>query len=149
MPELRVETMLERSAAADLARNTLARIPTLFGRLVYLASLRDAHSGMYRHHGLAARFGREQSRQAFLQHHEATFQEWLRLSLAEKRDDLFQFLADLEDPKPAVIEHWMKVRPYKAYIPASARESERELFFAEFEVLVEALRCEDSDSRRA
>ncbi len=149
MPQFRVKAMLERSAAADLAKNTLSRIPTLFGRLVYLASLRDAHSGVYRHHGLASRFGREESRQAFLQHHEAAFQEWLRLSLDEKCEDLSEFLAGLEDPRPAVLHHWIKVRPYRTYIPASARESERELFFAEFEVLVEALRCADSDSRRA
>lgn len=141
--------MLERSAAADLAKNTLSRIATLFGRLYYLASLRDAHSGIYRHHGFSSRFGREESRQAFVYHHEAVFQEWLRLSLDEKREDLSQFLSGLEDPQPAVLEHWAKVPSYKAYIPASARESERELFFAEFEVLVEVLRCEDSDSRRA
>ena len=29
----------DRSAAADLWRNTLSQIPTTFGRLIYLASL--------------------------------------------------------------------------------------------------------------
>jgi hypothetical protein len=46
--------MLERSATADLFKNTLSRIPTLFGRLAYLASLRDSNSGIYRHYGLAS-----------------------------------------------------------------------------------------------
>jgi hypothetical protein len=136
--------MLERSAAADVSKNTLSRIPTLFGRLIYLASLRDANSGVYRHHGLASIFGREETRLALTQHHEAVFQEWLGRPLAEKLDDLSEYLASLEDPRRLVIENWSRVAAYRAYIPASARESERELFFAEFEILVETLRCSDS-----
>jgi hypothetical protein len=121
----------------------------VFGRLSYLASLRDAHSGVYRHHGMASRFGREECRQAFLHHHESVFQEWLRLPLADKHQDLLEFLDGLEDPRRAVVEHWSKVRVYRAYIPASALERERELFFAEFELLAETIRCSESDSRRA
>ena len=36
---------LERGATADLLRNTLSQIPSLFGRLVYLCSLRDQKKG--------------------------------------------------------------------------------------------------------
>lgn len=135
--------MLERSAAADLSKNTLARIPTLIGRLIYLASLRDPNSGIYRHHGLASIFGRDESRLALSQHHQTVFSEWLTLPLAEKRDQLTEYLEALEDPRKMVIEHWARVRAYRSYIPASARESERELFFAEIEVLLETFRCSD------
>ena len=144
MPQFRPKATLQRSAVADVSKNTLARIPTLFGRLIYLASLRDSNSGIYRHHGLAALFGREESRIALLQHHEAVFQEWLALPLAGKQEDLSEYLTGLEDSRRLVLEHWRKVATYRAYIPASARESERELFFAEFEVLAETLRCADS-----
>lgn len=144
MPQFRPKAILERSAVADVSKNTLARIPTLFGRLIYLASLRDSNSGVYRHHGLAVLFGREESRVALQQHHEAAFQEWLALPLDGKQEDLSEYLKGLEDSRHMVLEHWRKVASYRAYIPASARESERELFFAEFEVLAEALRCADS-----
>ncbi len=152
MSQFRAKTMLERSAASDLAKNTLARIPTVFGRLVYLASLRDPISGSYRHHGLASIFGREESRKALSQHHQAVFLEWLNLHLTAKRDDVTEYLNGLEDPRQVVIDHWVKVRGYRAYIPASACESERELFFAEFDVVLAALRCagpsEDSPAIR-
>jgi hypothetical protein len=138
--------MLERSAAADISKNTLARIPTLCGRLIYLASLRDGNSGIYQHHGLASIFGREESRLALGQLHEAVFREWLKRPLAAKLDDLAEYLNSLEEPRRLIIQHWRKVPTYRAYIPASARESERELFFTEFEVLVETLGCSDSDA---
>jgi hypothetical protein len=135
--------MLERSATADLFKNTLSRIPTLFGRLAYLASLRDSNSGIYRHHGLATIFGREESRKALSQSHEAVFREWLNLSLAEKRQDLSDYLVRLEDPLPVVLDHWIGIRAYRSYMPASARESERELFCTEFDVLLETFKCPD------
>jgi hypothetical protein len=135
--------MLERSAKADLFKNTLARIPTLFGRLAYLASLRDSSSGVYRHHGLASIFGRDESRKALLESHQAVFQEWLNMSLAEKKEDLSEYFDGLEDPRPTVLEHWTRIPTYRSYMPASARPSERELFGIEFEVLLEAFKCSD------
>ena len=38
---------------AESWRRTLAGVPTLPGRLEYLASLRNAHSGQYEHFGLS------------------------------------------------------------------------------------------------
>jgi hypothetical protein len=133
--------MLERSATADLFKNTLSRIPTLFGRLAYLASLRDSNSGVYRHHGLASIFGRDESRKALSQSHQTVFQEWLNLPLADKKDDLSAYLNGLDDPRPEVLDHWASLRPYLGYMPASARVSERELFCAEFDVLLETFNC--------
>ncbi len=143
MPQFRPKATLERSASADLYKNTLSRIPTVFGRLAYLTSLRDPHSGAYRHHGFASIFGREESRKALGLSHEAVFQEWLNLPLAEKHQDMMGHLDTLGVPRSVVLDHWAKVPDYRNYIPASARASERELFFAEFEVLLETFRCPD------
>jgi hypothetical protein len=144
LPQFRPKLMLERSATADLFKNTLARIPTVFGRLAYLASLRDSNSGIYRHHGLASIFGRDESRKALSQSHQTVFQEWLNLTLREKSEDLSRYFEGLEDPRPVVLDHWISIRSYGSYIPASARESERELFAAEFDVLLETLKCPDA-----
>ena len=141
MPQFRPKAMLERSAGADLAKNTLSRIPTVFGRLTYLASLRDSNSGIYRHHGLASIFGREESRKALAESHESVFLDWLKLGLMEKRQDLSAYLDSLDDPRPTVLQHWRELRSYRSYIPASARESERELFFVEFDLLLGIISC--------
>src|ERR1700694_6317533 len=87
MPRFKLKGMLERNALADLWKHTLSQIPNTYGRLVYLASLRDPNSGAYRHYGLSAAFGREQSTSALRQSHEDTFLAWLNLPLAEKNAD--------------------------------------------------------------
>jgi hypothetical protein len=133
--------MLERSATADLFKNTLSRIPTVFGRLAYLASLRDPISGIYRHHGLSAIFGREESRRALSMSHWNVFRDWLNLSLEEKSEDLRAYLDRLEDPPEAVLRHWAEAHIYRSYMPAPVRAPEEELFVREFEVLLEILNC--------
>jgi hypothetical protein len=46
------------SPESDLWRNTLSKIPTIFERLLYLASLWDPQTGNFHHFGLAQRYGR-------------------------------------------------------------------------------------------
>ena len=92
MPRFKPMAKLERNALADLCKHTLSHIPTLVGRLVYLATLRDVNSGAYRHHGLATAFGRDEAARALRESHDATFQGWLKLSLAEKNEDLREYL---------------------------------------------------------
>jgi len=135
--------MLERSAKADVFKNTLSKIPTVFGQLGYLAALRDPDSGVYRHDGLAGIFGRDESRRALAESHEKVFQQWLNLSQARKSAELIEYLEGLRDPKPAVLRHWARIQIYRSYLPASVRESDRRLFFQEFEVLLEKLNCGD------
>jgi hypothetical protein len=133
---------LERSALADLCKHTLSRIPTTAGRLVYLATLRDVNSGTYRHHGLITAFGRDEAVRALRQSHQATFQSWLQLSLAEKNDDLREYLDALDDSQDEVAEYWLQSGAYRNYVPASALEAETELFCRDLEVLLELLKNE-------
>lgn len=112
----------------------------MYGRLSYLASLRDANSGIYRHHGLSALFGREGSNKALRESHLRAFHEWLNLSLAEKHEDLMRYLGELEDPSAMVLEHWIEARAYRSMIPGSTRQAERELFVREIQALLETLR---------
>src|SRR5260370_21275259 len=67
---------LERGVGADLWRNTLSRIPTLFGRLVYLSNLRSPNTGRYEHHGLALVFLESESDRELRKLHQQFLQEW-------------------------------------------------------------------------
>src|SRR6266851_2496713 len=122
---------LERSALADLFKHTLSRIPTVFGQIMYLASLRDANSGVYRHHGLAATFGRQDSIQALTESHARVFQEWLSMPLEQKHQDLTTYLHGIEEGPEAVMSHWRHSRSYAVTAPSSATPAEKELFSKE------------------
>jgi hypothetical protein len=142
MPRFRPTAKLERSALADLCKYTLSRIPSVSGRLIYLASLRDVHSGTYRHYGLIAAFGRDEAVRALRESHQAAFHNWLTLSLSEKNEDLREYLRELNDSHEEIAEHWLKSGVYRTYVPASAMRAEIDLFCRDLETLLELLRKE-------
>jgi hypothetical protein len=130
----------ERSAYSDVWRNTLSQIPTVFGRLVYLASLRNTNSGVYEHHGLALIFGEEEASRALKECHSTVFAEWLTFNLEQQKADLDLYLAGLFEDKRQVIENWVRLAPYKNLVPASVRGVERRLYINDLAALMELFR---------
>ncbi len=130
----------DRSAAADLWRNTLSQIPTTFGRLIYLASLRDQNTGTYQHHGLAQLFSPDEADQTLRQSHTQTFSEWLCFNLEQQKDDLEGYLEELREDKKTILATWIRLAPYRNYVPVTAREVERNLFTTDLETVLELLR---------
>ncbi len=129
-------------AAADLWQRTLSQIPSTFGRLVYLASLRDTNSGEYRHHGFAAVFGWEQAGRAMANSHEGLFAEWLGYGLEQQKVDLELYVSGLEPERRRVVETWSQIEPYRAVVPGNASALERELFLADLDALLSLMRNE-------
>jgi hypothetical protein len=130
----------DRNASADVWRNTLAQIPTTFGRLIYLASLRDQNTGAYHHHGLEQLFGHEQSDQTIRQSHSQIFSDWLCFNLEQQKRDLEAYLDELHDDKKTLLATWLRLVPYRHYPPIDAREVERTLFTADLEMVLDLLR---------
>jgi len=149
MPRPKPKGILERNAAGDLWKHTLSRIPTVFGRLTYLASLRDSNSGAYRHYGFTSLFGREESVKALRDSHERAFSEWIGFSLADKSKDLGQYFAGIEESRETVVQHWLQSRVYTTYVPGSAHTLERELFSSDLETLLETIRNAAAESARS
>jgi hypothetical protein len=130
----------DRSAAADLWRNTISQIPTVFGRLIYLASLRNPNNGSYEHHGLTLVFGDEDANKALKNSHTAVFAEWLSFNLEQQKADLDLYISSLFEDKRVVIETWIRLAPYRNLPPASVRGVERRLYIADFTALLDLLR---------
>jgi hypothetical protein len=139
--------MLERNALADLWKHTLSQIPTTYGRLVYLASLRDANSGTYRHHGLSAAFGREESLGALRKSHEDTFREWLGLPLSAKSADMISHFQSLEDNPRQVVTYLARGTPYLSQAPDSASPAQRRQFRTEIEILLDLIKNDSGVER--
>ena len=133
---------LDRTAASDLWRNTLSQIPSVFGRLVYISSLRNANNGRYEHHGLALLFGEDEAHRALKKSHGQSFAEWLTFNLEQQKADLDLYIAGLSDERQTVIETWLKLSPYRNLIPASVRGEERQLYVTDLTTLLELLKNE-------
>jgi len=132
-----------RGAAADLWRHTLSQIPSTFGRLVYLASLRDQNTGRYEHHGLAQIFGEADADEALRESHARTFAEWLGYTLEQQKADLDLYLSSFQPDKRTILNTWIRLSPYRNLVPASVREPERRLYMADLDALLEILKAEN------
>ena len=142
MPRFKLKGVLERDALADWQRHTLDKIPTVFGRLVYMGSLRDPRSGVYHHHGLSSIYGREESKRALTESHQQLFAEWLRLPLSEKAPELRSYLVSVDEEPSTVVRHWRYSGQSRSQFPLSATHAEREMFLQELDMLLRVLEPE-------
>jgi hypothetical protein len=127
--------------AGDLWRHTLARIPTLFGRVLYLASLRNQTSGVYEHAGLAQMVGEEEAGETLRRSHARAFQDWLCLNLEQQTADLREYLAETPN-SAATLAGWAASSPYQRWAPPTAQDFEQRLFAGDLEILLALLRRE-------
>jgi hypothetical protein len=104
-----------------------------------LASLRDPNTGVYRHHGFSSAFGREKSIEALNKTHRKLFREWLNLQMKERREDLQQYLASLDDPKGLVVTYWLETEGYLACIPERTGKAGRNFFAKDMAHLLTAI----------
>lgn len=133
---------LPRGAANSLWRHTLAQIPSLFGRLVYLSALRDQNTGTYEHYGLAQAYSEAEADGVLRASHAKTFSDWLCLRLEDQKADLNLYLSGLEGDRRAILDTWIRLHPYRGLVPSAARQVERELYMGDLETILELLKNE-------
>jgi len=139
---------LDRGAVSNLWRNTLSQIPSVFGRMVYVSSLRNPNNGRYEHHGLALIFGEEDANKALRKSHLQIFTEWLTFNLEQQKADLEVYLDGLPDDRATVVENWIKLAPYRNLIPGSVRGVERRLYVTDLTAVLEVFRNAAGDAGR-
>ncbi len=133
---------MDRNPASDLWKNTLSRIPTVFGRLLFLASLRDSNDGQYRHFGLAQRFSESIAGITLRDHHRQTFEEWLAFPVEQQKADLDTYLASIEGEPKEIVANWIQLGALRNCVPVEAREVEKTLYLSDLDALLEMLRYE-------
>ncbi len=116
-----------RQPAAEMWRRTLLRVPTLFGRLAYVAGLRLTGLDRYQHPSLTGPLGPEEADRILRRSHYQVFAEWLDLNLEDQKADLEAFIRERGAEEQAL--------RFRDLPPATAREVERQLFVTDLETL--------------
>ena len=112
---------------ADFVDLAISKIPTSFGKLTLLASLRDENTGHYTDTLAALVYGKRLG--AILeQRHRELFLAWLGLDLSTQTTQVEQYITVDGENQYSLNEQWIQQRLYEKLIPPAAREVERKLF---------------------
>jgi hypothetical protein len=128
--------------AAENWQRTLSGIPTILGRLAYLASLRNANKGTYEHAGLAQRIGERESNEILRRSHLSVFQEWLCLGLEGQKNEVEEYFSGLDGDIREIIANWVTLPPYQEWVPTESRDVERKLFCLDLGIILELIRSD-------
>jgi hypothetical protein len=131
-----------KSIVQDFTLTTLAGIPGLFGRLTYMASLRDLSSGRYEHSGLSVLYPDEAIQQALQLCHEQIFERILEMALAAQEEDLRSCLEGMQGGIAGAIAHWRRMEVYRVLLPENSPDYLKELFCSNLRALLEILQGE-------
>lgn len=128
--------------AETLWARDLAQIESAYGRLVYLAGLRNPDTGRYEHFGSNEISSRSlvESR-ALKRIHELIFREWVALPLERKKADIEVYIRGLDQlDHTELVDAWLRLTPYKNLVPASIQGPEREKHVSDFEAILGLLK---------
>ncbi len=117
-----------RRVIEDFITRTLEAIASDYGRLLYVASLRDLASGRYDHAGLAATYPEGAVQQALAHCHEELFARILETPLEQQERDLRVCLGALEGDFRGVVTRWLELESFRIMLPAGVPAYLRELF---------------------
>ena len=119
---------------AEQVWSIVGQVPTIFGRLVYLASLRDKRNGAYCHPAFCPIFGCDIADRALRRTHQQAFSSWLDLSLECQYSELQEFLravaADDGSKNP-----WLAPEAAANLVPPDTSGHESLLFHSDLDVL--------------
>ena len=76
------------------------------------------------------------------QNHIQLFQEWLCFGLERQKQELEEYISDIEGDRREVVASWLSLEPYAAWMPADSRDVERKLFCTDLAIVLELIRTE-------
>jgi hypothetical protein len=118
----------------------LSQIQTSYGRLVYLAALRNPDTGRYEHYDINSSAHAQASR-TLKRLHEDIFKEWVSFPLGRKKADIEVYITALDQiDRAELIDAWLRLTPYKNLVPASIQGPERQRHISDFEAILGLLK---------
>ena len=117
-----------RCVFEDFTSRTLAAIPSEFGRLYYVSSLKDSLTGRYQHDGLMDMYSETSVQEALGQCHEELFSRILETPLSEQERDLRKCLDMTGDRFWSFVDTWQSDKSFQAMCPEGLPGYLKDLF---------------------
>ena len=125
-----------RCVIEDFTSRTLAVIPSDFGRLYYVSSLKDSVTGRYQHDGLADMYSEDSVEEALGQCHEELFSRILETPLPEQARDLRKCLGTSGNRFWTVVDSWQKDKSFQTMCPDELPAYLKDLFCSNLAALL-------------
>lgn len=117
-----------RAVIEDFSSTTLAAIPSDFGRLGYISSLRYSATGRYEHDGLLSIYSESAVQEALTSCHEEIFSRILETSLREQAHDFRRCMDTAGDSAEDLMRSWRAEGSFQAMCPDGVPDYLHELF---------------------
>ena len=125
-----------RCVIEDFTSRTLAVIPSDFGRLYYVSSLKDCGTGRYLHEGLVDMYSEDSVQEALEQCHEELFARILETPLPEQERDLRMCLDASGGRFWTLVDTWSEVKSLQDMCPEGLPLYLKDLFCSNLSVLL-------------
>jgi hypothetical protein len=132
----------EEDGSESLWVRDLALIRTSYGRLVFLAGLRNQDTGRYEHYSASSYLTSNLVASRTIKRvHENIFREWVSLPLQDKKRDIESYINGIAHVgKAALIDTWLRLTPYMNLVPGSVQGPERQKHISDFEAILGLLK---------
>ena len=133
----------ETDGSEALWLRDLSCIETYYGRLVYLAQLRNPDTGRYEHYGSTPGTTSNLIASRSLKRiHETIFRDWVSFSLERKKKEIESYITSVdEEGKPELlVDAWLRLEPYRNLVPASVQGPERQRHISDIETILGLLK---------
>ncbi len=135
----RVSFDRNKALIEDFTEVTLAAIPSDYGRLLYLSTLRDLATGRYVHSGLEEKYSEGAVHEVLDGVHHEIVTRILETPLDQQAADLGRCLDNLPGDRRELAKQWKELEFYRALLPLGMPGYTRELFCSNLEALLTAL----------